>query len=47
MQALHEFVTRFPALARARSVDTTLVITALKRSGVLTADLRSTRTTPD
>ena len=35
--------TRFPGLARARTVDTTLVITALKRSGVLAADLRSTR----
>lgn len=46
-QALHEFVTRSPALARARAVDTTLVITALKRSGVLAADLRSARATPD
>ncbi|WP_330293101.1 hypothetical protein [Streptomyces sp. NBC_00576] len=36
-----------PVLVRASTVDTTLVITALKRSGVLAADLRSTRATPD
>jgi DNA-binding Lrp family transcriptional regulator len=44
---LHEFITRSPALLRATAVDTTLVITALKRSGVLAQELRSAREPSD
>lgn len=44
---LHEFVTRSPALLKATAVDTTLVITAMKRSGVLAQELRSAREASD
>ncbi|MGY6655487.1 Lrp/AsnC ligand binding domain-containing protein [Amycolatopsis sp. TRM77291] len=40
---LHEFVTRSQALLKATAVDTTLVITAMKRSGVLAQELHAAR----
>lgn len=44
-EALYEFATNSAALAEATSVETTIVITALKRSGVLAAELRAARAT--
>jgi hypothetical protein len=46
-QDLYAFVTTSAALAKATSVETTMVITALKRSGVLAAQLRSARSSDD
>lgn len=41
---LHNAITQSPILERAQSVTTTFVVTALKRSGVLSRELRTTDT---